>query len=166
MLEYCTRKFSYPEEPRKPTALKMRIIQCLVEGTILAHHLPQFLRRCSDLDSLVRMENTILVQVEGEIVGKVSDLIPMYADHQISGTIGANIIMAARARKKQTSELMVLIYAVKAVGYNRLIRTLYFCFFTQAEAKKWKKARVPFRNQVLRLLGHQPELEPETPPYI
>lgn len=69
MLDYCIKKFSYPATLRKPTVLEMRIIQGLVEGTIIARRLPQFLRRCSNLDALVRMQSTICAQIEGELVG-------------------------------------------------------------------------------------------------
>uniref|UniRef100_K3XBW3 Uncharacterized protein n=1 Tax=Globisporangium ultimum (strain ATCC 200006 / CBS 805.95 / DAOM BR144) TaxID=431595 RepID=K3XBW3_GLOUD len=72
----------------------------IAEGELLIRHLPQFLRRVCDGDTLFRFHNTIAAQVEGELVGKLADATQVYKDHQSTGRIVEAILQAARYRNE------------------------------------------------------------------
>ncbi|KAF1315019.1 hypothetical protein FI667_g16312, partial [Globisporangium splendens] len=96
MIRHCKQKFEYSVTLRQPTTMEWDIMLAIVEGELLIRHLPQFLRRVCDGDTLFRFQNTIADQVEGELVGKLSDATQVYKDHQSTGRIVEAILQAAR----------------------------------------------------------------------
>ncbi|KAF1317681.1 hypothetical protein FI667_g14612, partial [Globisporangium splendens] len=96
MIRHCKQKFEYSVTLRQTTTMEWDIMLAIVEGELLIRHLPQFLRRVCDGDTLFRFQNTIAAQVEGELVGKLSDATQVYKDHQSTGRIVEAILQAAR----------------------------------------------------------------------
>uniref|UniRef100_K3XCM9 Uncharacterized protein n=1 Tax=Globisporangium ultimum (strain ATCC 200006 / CBS 805.95 / DAOM BR144) TaxID=431595 RepID=K3XCM9_GLOUD len=91
----------------------------IAEGELLIRHLPQFLRRVCDGDTLFRFHNTIAAQVEGELVGKLADATQVYKDHQSTGRIVEAILQAARYRNDgRMEETMAMLKDLKAAEYN------------------------------------------------
>ncbi|RLN58289.1 hypothetical protein BBJ29_009502 [Phytophthora kernoviae] len=64
-------------ELRKLTAAETKIIKGLVEGTILCSKLSDFLKRICTNEALRRIQNTIQVQVEGDLVLKLHANFPV-----------------------------------------------------------------------------------------
>ncbi|KAF1315575.1 hypothetical protein FI667_g15913, partial [Globisporangium splendens] len=87
MIRHCKQKFEYTPTLRQPTTMEWEIMLAILEGELLIRYLPQFLRRVYDGDTLFRFQNTIAAQVEGELVGKLSDATQVYKDHQSTGRI-------------------------------------------------------------------------------
>ncbi|KAF1313682.1 hypothetical protein FI667_g17109, partial [Globisporangium splendens] len=98
MIRHCKQKFEYSVTLRQPTTMEWEIMLAIVEGELLTRHLPQFLWRVCDGDTLFRFHNTISAQVEGELVGKLADSTQVYKDHQSTGRIVEAILQAARYR--------------------------------------------------------------------
>lgn len=63
--ELCETRYGYPNTICKPTEQEERVIQGLVEGTILCAKLPDFLKRVCTHQALRLIQNTIRAQVEG-----------------------------------------------------------------------------------------------------
>ncbi|KAF1336038.1 hypothetical protein FI667_g566, partial [Globisporangium splendens] len=84
-IRHCKQKFEYSVTLRQTTTMEWDVMLAIVEGEFLIRHLPQFLRRVCDGDTLFRFQNTIAAQVEGELVGKLSDATQVYKDHQSTG---------------------------------------------------------------------------------
>uniref|UniRef100_K3WZ44 Uncharacterized protein n=1 Tax=Globisporangium ultimum (strain ATCC 200006 / CBS 805.95 / DAOM BR144) TaxID=431595 RepID=K3WZ44_GLOUD len=73
MIRHCKQKFEFSLTLRQPTTMEWKIMLAIAEGELLIRHLPQFLRRVCDGDTLYRFHNTIAAQVERELVGKLAD---------------------------------------------------------------------------------------------
>ncbi|KAF1335371.1 Rxlr effector protein, partial [Globisporangium splendens] len=67
MIRHCKQKFECTPTLREPTTMEWEIMLAIVEGEPLIRHLPQFLRRVCDGDTLFRFQNTTAAQVEGEL---------------------------------------------------------------------------------------------------
>ncbi|KAE8987999.1 hypothetical protein PR001_g22162 [Phytophthora rubi] len=74
--------YDFPTELREPSQTEKQIIQGLLEGTILAQELPQFLKRTCNNEMLRVIQNTIHAQVEGELMFRLPGQFPMYPDFQ------------------------------------------------------------------------------------
>ncbi|KAF1333494.1 Rxlr effector protein, partial [Globisporangium splendens] len=159
MIRHCKQKFEYSVTLRQPTTMEWEIMLAIVEGELLIRHLPQFLRRVCDGDTLFRFQNTIAAQVEGELVGKLSDATQVYKDHQSTGRIVEAILQAARYRNDgKMEETMAMLKDLKAAEYNDSTHSLHFYFFDRSTAAKWNKTTIPFRRQLVQLISaHQTE---------
>ncbi|KAF1336553.1 hypothetical protein FI667_g242, partial [Globisporangium splendens] len=159
MIRHCKQKFEYSVTLRQPTTMEWEIMLAIVEGELLIRHLPQFLRRVCDGDTLFRFQNTIAAQVEGELVGKLSDATQVYKDHQSTGRIVEDILQAARYRNDgKMEETMAMLKDLKAAEYNDSTHSLHFYFFDRSTAAKWNKMTIPFRRQLVQLISaHQTE---------
>ncbi|KAF1336461.1 hypothetical protein FI667_g293, partial [Globisporangium splendens] len=119
MIRHCKQKFEYSLTLCQPTTMEWEIMLAIVEGELLIRHLPQFLRRVCDGDTLFRFQNTIAAQVEGELVGKLSDATQVYKDHQSTGRVVEAIFQAARYRNDgKMEETMAMLKDLKAAEYN------------------------------------------------
>ncbi|KAF1328964.1 D-3-phosphoglycerate dehydrogenase, partial [Globisporangium splendens] len=165
MIRHCKQKFEYSVTLRQPTTMEWEIMLAIVEGELLIRHLPQFLRRVCDGDTLFRFQNTIAAQVEGELVGKLSDATQVYKDHQSTGRIVEAILQAARYRNDgKMEETMAMLKDLKAAEYNDSTHSLHFYFFDRSTAAKWNKMTIPFRRQLVQLISaHQTETTGERP---
>ncbi|KAF1328106.1 Rxlr effector protein, partial [Globisporangium splendens] len=159
MIRHCKQKFEYSVTLRQPTTMEWEIMLAIVEGELLIRHLPQFLRRVCDGDTLFRFQNTIAAQVEEELVGKLSDATQVYKDHQSTGRIVEAILQAARYRNDgKMEETMAMLKDLKAAEYNDSTHSLHFYFFDRSTAAKWNKMTIPFRRQLVQLISaHQTE---------
>ncbi|KAF1324670.1 hypothetical protein FI667_g9589, partial [Globisporangium splendens] len=157
MIRHCKQKFEYSVTLRQPTTMEWEIMLAIVEGELLIRHLPQFLRRVCDGDTLFRFQNTIAAQVEGELVGKLSDATQVYKDHQSTGRIVEAILQAARYRNDgKMDETMAMLKDLKAAEYNDSTHSLHFYFFDRSTAAKWNKMTIPFRRQLVQLISAHP----------
>ncbi|TYZ69123.1 hypothetical protein PybrP1_000086, partial [[Pythium] brassicae (nom. inval.)] len=145
------REFVPVADPRQPTELEWEIMGGIVEGSTVIRKLPQFLRRVCMGDNLLRFQLTIKAPVEGHLHGKLNDHTPMYPNHQTTKWIVDAILLAARQRREQDDDLMEMLRALKRVEYHAGTHSLFFFFFTRAEAAKWEGREIPFRRQKLRL---------------
>ncbi|KAF1314917.1 hypothetical protein FI667_g16394, partial [Globisporangium splendens] len=153
VLEYCTRPFEFPVTLREPTDFKWEIVLALLEGRIIARHLPQFLRRICDAENLLSFQRTIVAQVEGELVGRLNDSTPIYKDHQSSNRIVDAVMQATRHRGTNTEKIFEMMKAIKAAAYNPATHALHFFFYTREEAAKWNGLALSFRMQTLKLVN-------------
>ncbi|KAF1316144.1 hypothetical protein FI667_g15611, partial [Globisporangium splendens] len=157
MIRHCKQKFEYSLTLRQPTTMEWDIMLAIVEGELLIRHLPQFLRRVCDGDTLFRFQNTIAAQVEGELVGKLSDATQVYKDHQSTGRIVEAILQAARFRNDgKMEETMAMLRDLKAAEYNDSTHSLHFYFFDRSTAAKWDRMTIPFRRQLVHLISAHP----------
>ncbi|KAF1319585.1 hypothetical protein FI667_g13061, partial [Globisporangium splendens] len=157
MIRHCKQKFEYSVTLRQPTTMEWDIMLAIVEGELLIRHLPQFLRRVCDGDTLFRFQNTIEAQVEGELVGKLSDATQVYKDHQSTGRIVEAILQAARFRNDgKMEETMAMLRDLKAAEYNDSTHSLHFYFFDRSTAAKWDRMTIPFRRQLVHLISAHP----------
>ncbi|KAF1326320.1 Rxlr effector protein, partial [Globisporangium splendens] len=165
MIRHCKQKFEYSVTLRQPTTMEWEIMLAIVEGELLIRHLPQFLRRVCDGDTLFRFQNTIAAQVEGELVGKLSDASQVYKDHKSTGQIVEAILQAARYRNDgKMEETMAMLKDLKAAEYNDSTHSLHFYFYDRSTAAKWNKMTIPFRRQLVQLISaHQTETTGERP---
>lgn len=152
IIKYCTRPFEYPTELREATELEWEIMLGLLEGTLIAKYLPQFLRRVCDADNLLRFQNTIVAQVEGELVGQLNDSTPMYRDHQSSSRLVEAVMQAVRHRGGDVEHIYQMMKALKAAAYNPATHALHFFFYNREAASKWDGLALPFRTQLIRLV--------------
>ncbi|KAF1313221.1 hypothetical protein FI667_g17582, partial [Globisporangium splendens] len=157
MIRHCKQKFEYSLTLRQPTTMEWDIMLAIVEGELLIRHLPQFLRRVCDGDTLFRFQNTIAAQVEGELVGKLSDATQVYKDHQSTKRIVEAILQAARFRNDgKMEETMAMLRDLKAAEYNDSTHSLHFYFFDRSTAAKWDKMTIPSRRQLVHLISAHP----------
>ncbi|KAF1334886.1 hypothetical protein FI667_g1527, partial [Globisporangium splendens] len=157
MIRHCKQKFEYSLTLRQPTTMEWDIMLAIVEGELLIRHLPQFLRRVCDGDTLFRFQNTIAAQVEGELVGKLSDATQVYKDHQSTGRIVEAILQAARfCNDGKMEETMAMLRDLKAAEYNDSTHSLHFYFFDRSTAAKWDRMTIPFRRQLVQLISAHP----------
>ncbi|KAF1321087.1 hypothetical protein FI667_g12097, partial [Globisporangium splendens] len=157
MIRHCKQKFKYSVTLRQPTTVEWEIVLAIVEGELLIRHLPQFLRRVCDGDTLFRFQNTIAAQVEGELVGKLSDATQDYKDHQSTGRIVEAILQAARySNDGKMEETMAMLRDLKAAEYNGSTHSLHFYFFDRSTAAKWDRMTIPFRRQLVHLISAHP----------
>ncbi|KAF1336801.1 hypothetical protein FI667_g2, partial [Globisporangium splendens] len=101
-------------------------------------------------------------QVEGELVGKLSDATQVYKDHQSTGRIVEAILQAARFRNDdKMEETMAMLRDLKAAEYNDSTHSLHFYFFDRSTATKWNKMTIPsganWCNSYPRTRWRQPE---------
>jgi len=80
IIKYCTKEFQMAMDPRPATEFEWTIMVGITEETIIARHLPQFLRRVCDGSNLLKFQLTIEAQVEGHLYGVLNDSTPMYHD--------------------------------------------------------------------------------------
>ncbi|KAF1322124.1 hypothetical protein FI667_g11570, partial [Globisporangium splendens] len=157
MIRHCKQKFEYSVTLRQPTTMEWDIMLAIVEGELLIRHLPQFLRRVCDGDTLFRFQNTIAAQVEGELVGKLSDATQVYKDHQSTKRIMEAILQAVRFRNDgKMEETMAMLRDLKAAEYNDSTHSLHFYFFDRSTAAKWDRMMIPFRRQLVHLISAHP----------
>ncbi|KAF1332039.1 hypothetical protein FI667_g3867, partial [Globisporangium splendens] len=157
MIRHCKQKFEYSVTLRQPTTMEWDIMLAIVEGELLIRHLPQFLRRVCDGDTLFRFQNTIAAQVEGELVGKLSDATQVYKDHQSTGRVVEAILQAASFRNDgKMEETMAMMRVLKAAEYNDSTHSLHFYFFDRSTAAKWDRMTIPFRRQLVHLISAHP----------
>lgn len=157
MTQHCVRNFDYPAKLREPTQLELDIMLGMMEGTVVATHLPQFLRRVCDATTLLRLQNTIIAQVEGELVGQLSDNTPVYRDNQTSERLVDAVMLAARARGGDTTKVYAMLRDIKVAAYNPATHALHFVFFTREAASKWQDVEIPFCTRLIRLKNaHEP----------
>jgi hypothetical protein len=157
MIRHCKQKFEFALTLRQPTPTEWKIMLAIAEGELLIRHLPQFLRRVCDGDTLFRFHNTIAAQVEGELIGKLSDATQVYKDHQSTGRIVEAILQVARYRNDgRMEETMAMLKDLKAAEYNDSTRSLHLYFFDRSTAAKWNKMTIPFRRQLVQLISAHP----------
>ncbi|KAF1314487.1 Rxlr effector protein, partial [Globisporangium splendens] len=157
MIRHCKQKFECSLILRQPTTVEWDIMLAIVEGELLIRHLPQFLRRVCDGDTFFRFQNTIAAQVEGELVGKLSNATQVYKDHQSTGRIVEAILQAARfCNDGKMEETMAMLRDLKAAEYNDSTHSLHFYFFDRSTAAKWDRMTIPFRRQLVQLISAHP----------
>jgi len=109
-------------------------------------------RRICDAESLIRLQNTIKAQVEGELVGKLNDSTPVYRDHQSSNRIVEAVMQAVRHRGGNADNVYQMLNELKAAAYNPATHAIHFVFYTRDIASKWDGTVVPFRLQMMKLV--------------
>lgn len=70
MSDHCEQQFEYPTELREPTKMEWTIIEDMLEGSIIARLLTQFLRWVLDGENLLGFQRNFAAQVEGELVAQ------------------------------------------------------------------------------------------------
>ncbi|OWY98482.1 hypothetical protein PHMEG_00030746 [Phytophthora megakarya] len=151
--------YDFPTELRAPTEVEERIVQGMLEGTILAQSLPQFLKRTTDNTMLRLIQNTIHAQVEGELLFRLPNQFPVYADFQTRERLCNAMLQGVKRRDFDLGELTQMLGETKQVCYNAQQHSVHLIFWTRKTANKWTRVykSVPFRSRRFLLTNAHPD---------
>lgn len=150
--------YDFPTKLREPTELERKITQGLLEGNILAQGLPQFLKRTCDNDLLRVIQNTIYVQVEGELFFQLPAQFPVYPDFQTRDRLVGAILQGAKRIGFDQNRLTEMLGETKQVCYNPQQHSVHLFFWTRESSSKWSQVfkSIPFRNRRFLLVNPRP----------
>lgn len=147
----CLQKHVFAAETRDPSEVEWEIMMGLIQGTIIAKALPQFLKRCCALPQLLWLHDQIIQRAEGELWTTLPPLTKIYNYNQSSRRLTAEIRQSAKHQKWEDARLESMLNDVKVVSYNAEMHSLHFFFFTKAKARTWEGMPIPFRATKLVL---------------
>eukprot|EP00644_Phytophthora_capsici_P015909 jgi/Phyca11/122996/e_gw1.49.242.1 len=158
MRELYETPYDFPTETRAPTAVEKKFTQGLLEGTILAQQLPQFLKRSTDNKMLRMIQNTIHAQVEGELMFQLPDDFPVYPNFQTRDRLRNAMLMGAERRGFDMKQLTQMLGETKQVCYNAQQHSVHLIYWTREAANKWADVykSITFRNRRFLLVNVHP----------
>lgn len=150
--------YDFPTELRASTEIEKKIVQGLLEGTILAQQLPQFLKRTSDNEILRVIQNTIHAQVEGELMFQLPGQFPVYPDFQTRDRLCNAMLQGAKRSGFDIEQLTQMLGETKQVCYNAQQHSVHLIYWTREAANKWSAIykSVPFRHRRFLVVNAHP----------
>ncbi|GMF46017.1 unnamed protein product [Phytophthora fragariaefolia] len=161
MRDIYNTPYGFPTELSEPTMTEKKIIQGLLEGTILAQELPHFLKRTCNNEMLRVIQNTIHAQVEGELMFRLPGQFPVYPDFQNRDRLCNAVLQGAKDRGFNMDQLTQMLGETKQVCYNAQQHSVHLIYWTREVAEKWAKIykSIPFRSQRFVLTNVHPGVD-------
>ncbi|KAL3663659.1 hypothetical protein V7S43_011074 [Phytophthora oleae] len=147
----CERQFGKHRVAvfREGSDEEWRIVQGIVEGTIVCRSLPQFLNRIMGSEENLRLLQTVRAQVEGKLVLDLLREQPVKAAYDNAKSLLETISAGATARGiGKGSPLWEMFAVVKAISYDATRHELNLHFFTREMASKFNNLEIPFHNRL------------------
>ncbi|OWY93530.1 hypothetical protein PHMEG_00037043, partial [Phytophthora megakarya] len=148
---------------REATKIEWKVLEGLVDGTIVCRKLPQFLTRIMSNENRLQLTMTIRAQVEGCLVMDLKGEWPVKEAFQSTRSLQESISTAAMARRMGSEPLWQMLAAVKTISYSAIQHAIMFHFFTRDIAKTYEGLTVPFHRGTHTLVNiHSGEEAGET----
>ncbi|EGZ30443.1 hypothetical protein PHYSODRAFT_386952, partial [Phytophthora sojae] len=141
---------------REGTEDEWRIVQGLVEGTVICRRLPQFFNRLMRTEDKLRIMGTVRAQVEGLLIMDLDGELPVKEAFQSTKSLQESISIAAMNHSTNNQQLWGLLAAVKTISYNAAKHEIHFYFFTREAACRFDGLEVPFPRTKHKLVNAHP----------
>jgi hypothetical protein len=139
----CCEPHAFPKKLRQRTDDEWSIMWGIMNGTILARTLPQFMKRCCTMNQFQYFHHFMIERAEGELFVKLPSNMKMYDYNQTTARLSDFIRTSASSQNWKDPRLAEMLTAVKVVSYNEERHAIHFHFFTKLEATKWENMAVP-----------------------
>jgi hypothetical protein len=139
----CCEPHAFPKKLRQRTDDEWTIMWGIMNGTILARTLPQFMKRCCTMNQFQYFHHFMIERAEGELFAKLPGNLKMYDYNQTTARLSDFLRTSANAQNWKDPRLAEMLAAVKVVSYNEEGHAIHFHFFTKLEATKWENMAIP-----------------------
>lgn len=143
---------------RAGTKDEWRILAGMAEGNIVCRRVPEFAESVLDSKELTRLNRTIRMQVEGELVLQLSGRGTISPSRRSTRAIKDDIMLAAVAAGINLDEVQGMLNTTKTISYNHVQRSVHFFCFDRVTARKYQLMYIQFPKQIYALANvHGPD---------
>ncbi|KAE9050065.1 hypothetical protein PR001_g2742 [Phytophthora rubi] len=134
------------------------ILAGMAEGNIVCRRVPEFAKSVLDSNKITRLNRTIQMQVEGELVLQLRGRGTISPSRRSTRAIKDDIMLAAVAAGVNLDEVQGMLNITKTISYNHVQRSVHFFCFDRVTARKYQLMYIQFQKQIYTLANvHGPD---------